>query len=161
MDPSQTVFLSQCSRELMILESSRPMSFYPIRSSFLMGMVALFDLLFLKYINDIKYHWWRCIGTPYGTNKWQVGDLLQQNGAFNMEMSKGKKARLADKVVKHGFPFKLTKEDNNWLLCCAWPKSFGRAETNQDVIVECGWGTLNYVLRDDLELQESQERIKQ
>jgi hypothetical protein len=77
---------------------------------------------------------------------------------INMEMSKGKKERLADRFKKD-FPFKLTKDDITWLLCRAWPTSLGRIETNKDTIVEGGWGPLNYVLLFDPKLQDFQTRI--
>jgi hypothetical protein len=77
------------------------------------GHSSRFNLSFLELVNDKKHHRWTCVGTPYGTNKWQLGDSEQQNGTFNIEMSKDKKERLADKV-KNRFPFKLTKEDITW-----------------------------------------------
>jgi hypothetical protein len=43
-----------------------------------------FDFPFLEYINNDQYKWITCIGKPYGTNKWQVGDSSQQNGSFKM-----------------------------------------------------------------------------
>jgi hypothetical protein len=84
----------------------------------------------MEYINDPRHHWWTCVVTPYGTNTWKVGNASHHNGGFNMDMSKGKNERLADKVKK-GFPFKLTKDDITWLLCRAWPKCFGRIETKR------------------------------
>jgi hypothetical protein len=116
------------------------MSSYPIL--LLDGHGSRFDFRFLEYINNPRHHWWTYFGTPYGTNKWHVGNSVQQNGVFNMETSKGEKERLADKV-KNYFPFKLTKDDIMWLLCRAWPTSVGRIETNKDAIVESGWAPLN------------------
>ena len=43
---------------------------------------------FLKYINTPTDHWVVCIGVPYGTALWQVGDSKEQNGSFNMAISK-------------------------------------------------------------------------
>jgi hypothetical protein len=56
----------------------------------LYGHGSIFDLPFLEYINNDQHKWTTCIGTPYGTNKWQVGDSPEQSGNFNMEMGKGK-----------------------------------------------------------------------
>ena len=39
-----------------------------------------FDLKFLEYINAPETEWCVCIGVPYGTSLWQVGDSSQQNG---------------------------------------------------------------------------------
>ena len=44
------------------------------------GHQSHFDLDFLKYINDPDSKWNVCIGVPYGTALWQVGDSNQQNG---------------------------------------------------------------------------------
>jgi hypothetical protein len=50
-------------------------------------------------------------------------------------MSKGKQERLAAKV-KQGSRCKLIKDDITWLLCLAWPLSFGRVEANKKAIAE-------------------------
>jgi len=39
---------------------------------------------FLNYINSIQTKWYVCLGTPYSTGYWQVGDSAEQNGAFKM-----------------------------------------------------------------------------
>ena len=31
-----------------------------------------------------------CIGVPYGTALWQIGDSKEQNGSFNMAITKAK-----------------------------------------------------------------------
>jgi hypothetical protein len=38
------------------------------------GHGSQFDLHFLEYINNDDHKLTTCIGTPYGANKWQVGD---------------------------------------------------------------------------------------
>jgi hypothetical protein len=65
----------------------------------LYGHGSIFDLPFLEYINNDQHKWTTCIGTPYGTNKWQVGDSSQQNGSFKMEIGKGKMALLKEKTL--------------------------------------------------------------
>jgi hypothetical protein len=62
------------------------------------GHGSYFDLSFLEYTNNALHRWWMFFVAPYGTNLWQVGDLTQQNGSFNIEMSKEKTERLIDKV---------------------------------------------------------------
>ena len=42
---------------------------------------------FLQYINTPEDHYVTCIGVPYGTALWQVGDSKEQNGSFNMAMT--------------------------------------------------------------------------
>jgi hypothetical protein len=48
------------------------------------GHGSRFDLPFLEYIDNDDHKWTTCTGRPCGTNKWQVGDSKEQNGAFNM-----------------------------------------------------------------------------
>ena len=43
-----------------------------------------FKLPFLEYINNVEHKWMVCIGVPYGTSIWQVGDSAKQNGSFKM-----------------------------------------------------------------------------
>jgi hypothetical protein len=91
----------------------------------------------LEYINHDDHKWTTSIGTPYGTNKWQVGDSPEQNGNFNMEIGRGK-MELLQKNVKAGHKFQLTKKYTMCLLCYAWPKSFGRSATNKKATCERG-----------------------
>jgi hypothetical protein len=48
------------------------------------GHGSCFDLLFLEYINNPAHKWTVCIGVPYGTSYWQVGDSSEQNGSFKV-----------------------------------------------------------------------------
>ena len=48
------------------------------------------QLTFLEYINNPANPWSVCIGVPYGTSYWQVGDSSQQNGSFKMNIGKAK-----------------------------------------------------------------------
>jgi hypothetical protein len=46
------------------------------------GHDSCFDLQFLKYIRNEAHPWSVCIGLPYGTHLWQVGDSNAQNGNY-------------------------------------------------------------------------------
>ena len=46
--------------------------------------------LFLNYINNPRTKWKVCLGTPYGTSYWQVGDAPEQNGSFKMAWYRAK-----------------------------------------------------------------------
>ena len=48
------------------------------------GHQSRFDLGFLQYISDTKTKWSACLGVPYGTALWQVGDSSEQNDNFKM-----------------------------------------------------------------------------
>jgi len=45
------------------------------------GHGSRFELPFLEYINNPMHMWKMCIGVPYGTSIWQVGDSAEQMGA--------------------------------------------------------------------------------
>ena len=55
------------------------------------GHQSRFDLGFLRYINSPDTKWNVCIGVPYGTSIWQVGDSSEQNGTFKMSLNVEKK----------------------------------------------------------------------
>jgi hypothetical protein len=48
------------------------------------GHGSCFELPFLKYMNTAETKWNACIGLPYGTSYWQVGNSSEQNGCFKM-----------------------------------------------------------------------------
>ena len=50
------------------------------------GHGSRLELPFLKYSNDKITEWCVCLGVPYGSTYWQVGDSKEQNGSFNMAM---------------------------------------------------------------------------
>ncbi len=51
------------------------------------GHGSRFQLPFLDYITAEDTKWTDCIGVPYGTYVWQVGDSSKQNGAFKMALT--------------------------------------------------------------------------
>ena len=77
------------------------------------GHGSRFELPFLEYINDMgeEGHKWRvCIGVPYGTSFWQVGDSAEQNGSFKMAMVQAK-TKLLQKKVDCWLEFVVEKMD--------------------------------------------------
>ena len=54
------------------------------------GHCSRLEMPFWKYVNTPADNWIACIGVPYGTALWQVGDSKEQNGSFNMAMTKAK-----------------------------------------------------------------------
>ena len=46
------------------------------------GNQSLLDTKFINYINDNGHPWKICLGVPYATVLWQVGDASEQNGKF-------------------------------------------------------------------------------
>jgi hypothetical protein len=86
-----------------------------------------------------------CVGLPYGTSYWQVGDSTEQNGCFKMSMTKAKQ-ELVQKKYDCGLNFEINKEDVVGLVKQAWINSFAHTKTNWNAILNWGWGpkALNY-----------------
>ena len=59
--------------------------------------------------------WNACVGVPYGTSYWQVGDSSEQNGCFKMALTKYKRELLRRKELA-GVEFAINKEDIFTLL---------------------------------------------
>lgn len=90
------------------------------------GHGSRFELPFLRYVNDAEgtgRKWNACVGVPYGTSYWQVGDSSEQNGCFKME---------------------LTKYKRDLIVSQAWAHSFARIVQNKSAIADRGWNPLNY-----------------
>ena len=58
------------------------------------GHKGLLELPFLKYLNDKTTEWCVCLGVPYETVYWQVGDSKEQHGSFTMAMTDAKRKLL-------------------------------------------------------------------
>jgi hypothetical protein len=115
------------------------------------GHGSRFELPFLDYINNPSSKWTVCIGVPYGTNLWQVGDSSQQNGAFKMCLTV-EKHNLLEKKTKLCLDSKIERHDAVGLVHRAWLKSFMKVESNKRAISDRGWNPLNYNLLDHDEL---------
>ena len=46
------------------------------------GHSSRLDPKFLTYINNCNHQWKVCLGVPYATSLWQVGDSNEHNGTF-------------------------------------------------------------------------------
>ena len=90
------------------------------------GHGSRFELPFLQYINDCgnEGHCWNaCIGVPYGTALWQVGDSQEQNGTYKMELTHAKRELLEQKAL-HRQEYAIKKTDVVLLVRKAFEKSF-------------------------------------
>ena len=125
------------------------------------GHGSRLELPFLNYINTPTDHWVVCIGVPYGTALWQVGDSKEQNGSFNMAMSKAKQELLEFKT-RHTFENPtLQPTDLIPLINKAWKQSFARVDKNRNAISSRGWNPLNRnLLLDPLIRQTMTEKEK-
>jgi hypothetical protein len=121
------------------------------------GHGSRFGLPFLEYIRDESHKWTVCIGVPYGTNLWQVGDSSQQNGAFKIALKKAKQCLLQHKEMFPPIPVRIEKHDIVGLVHEAWNQSFAQVESNKRAIAERGWSPLTYTLLDHPELTRKKD----
>ena len=56
-----------------------------------------FQFLFFRCINNIVHEWVVCIGVPYGTALWQLGDSSEQNGCYKMACASMKRNLMQEK----------------------------------------------------------------
>ena len=124
------------------------------------GHGSRLEMPFLQYINNPKDHWVVCIGVPYGTALWQVGDSKEQNGSFNMAMTKAKDEML-EKKIELGLPDGIVETDMMALINIAWDKSFARVQKNKKAIVDRGWNPLNRSLLLHTELRVAMTKREQ
>ena len=106
------------------------------------GYGSRFALNFVQYVTDPLREWAVCIGVPYGTSLWQVGDSSEQNGSYKIELARGKNELIKKKSKKQ---MKLTIERYEIipLINSAWSKSFARPLSNRKAIAARGWNPLN------------------
>ena len=110
------------------------------------GHKSRLEIPFLEYINTPTDHWVVCLGVPYGTALWQVGDSKEQNGSFNIAMTRAKQDLLDFKMRKMTDEVCLKPTDLMPLINRAWNASFARKQKNQQAIADRGWCPLNYNL---------------
>ena len=114
------------------------------------GHKSRLEIPFLRYINTPKDNWIVCIGVPYGTALWQVGDSKEQNGSFNINMTKAK-TKMLETRDKLGLN-ELEDTDLIPIINYAWNHSFARKDKNRNAIADRGWNPLNRKLLTDEDL---------
>ena len=110
------------------------------------GHQSRFELEFLRYINDPDTKWSVCIGVPYGTSLWQVGDSSQQNGKFKVLITKKKRELFDERMKKFQQHLHLLTTDIMIIVKEAWEEAFGNIESNLEAISQRGWNPLNKML---------------
>jgi hypothetical protein len=119
------------------------------------GHQTRFHLDFLSYINNPNHRWSVCIGVPYGTALWQVGDSPEQNGNFKISMSKKKEEILNKRTASIVTGDDLVPTDIIPLVVYSWQKSFAVVDTNKKAICDRGWYPLNRILLLEPVLRET------
>ena len=128
------------------------------------GHRSRLELPFLQYINTPKDNWVVCIGVPYGTAYWQVGDSKEQNGSFNIAITQAKQDLLEKKDAMGLYDEGIVDTDLMPIVNLAWKRSFGRVEKNKNALSDRGWCPLNKALLldpDILASRSSKERSKE
>jgi hypothetical protein len=129
--------------ELNIFQESRNKGIRPF--VLVDGHGSRFDVEFLQYINNENHRWSVCIGVPYGTSLWQVGDSTQQNGVFKVRITMIKQ-KLLDFRFNKMMGIELIPSDIIPIVNFAWEGSFESKENNKKAIFERGWNPLNRML---------------
>ena len=78
------------------------------------GHGSRLELPFLEYINNKTTEWCVCLGVPYGTAYWQVGDSKEQNGSFNMVMIDAKR-KLSDLKRQSSMNETMMQNESYWI----------------------------------------------
>jgi hypothetical protein len=125
-------------------------------SFFLDGHSTRFEIEFLEYINDPLHLWSVCIGVPYGTSLWQVGDSPYQSGQFKVRMTM-KKERILNIRSVNQMGLEILPTDIIPLVNFAWSGSFNNTVTNVKAILERGWFPLNRMLLLHPEIQKKHD----
>ena len=103
------------------------------------------------YINNLNHQWKVCIGVPYATSLWQVGNSKEQNRTFKGEWYRAKTS-LYEYKGDFNLELEITEEDGMPLLNHILEKSFGCVESNLRAVSDCGWNTPNRKLLDHPDL---------
>jgi hypothetical protein len=103
----------------------------PIPVLIIDGHKSRLDPKFVTYINDPRHLWKVCLGVPYATNFWQVGDSAEQNGAFKQVLWYKEKDLVGKYKSIRSIPMYLNAEDTVPMMNRIWDGSFGRILTNK------------------------------
>jgi hypothetical protein len=121
------------------------------------GHNSRFELPFLWYVNHPNHNWVVCIGVPYGTSYWQVGDSSEQNGSYKIAMTREKR-QLVMKKQRMGFQYaRMETYEIVSVVNAAWNSSFARSSYNKDAIAARGWGPLTRNLLDNDEIAATRD----
>ena len=126
---------------LKLYEEDRRQGMIPF--ALLDGHQSRFHLDFLKYINNDSTRWNLCIGVPYGTAFWQVGDSSEQNGTFKMLLADEKRRLFDERLDSCQQDLHLLRTDIIPLVNKTWRPDFGNVENNRKAIAERGWFPFN------------------
>ena len=92
---------------------------------------------FVEYINDHDHRWKVCLGVPYATTLWQVGDASEQNGMVKLEWYR-EKAKLLVWKYEHNLPCAIYPQDVMPLLNKIFYKAYNNITNNKKAVAARG-----------------------
>ena len=101
-----------------------------------------FELPCLKYINQKETEWVVCIGVPYGTSLWQVGNSSEKNGSYKLVCAKFKR-RLLKMKRDRGMSPGIHVFEIMLIVNYSWNLSFAQNNENKMAIYDRGWFPYN------------------
>ncbi len=102
------------------------------------GHQSRLDPKFVDYINNKKHPWKVCLGVPYATTLWQVGDASEQNGMAKMEWYR-EKTNLSVWKYENNLPHAIRPDDVMPLLNRIFYKAYGNVANNKKAVAVRGW----------------------
>ncbi|KAL3804780.1 hypothetical protein ACHAW5_001887 [Stephanodiscus triporus] len=109
------------------------------------GHQTRLDPIFVEYINDSNHTWKVCLGVPYATSLWQVGDASEQNGMVKSEWYREKKQLLSWKYLNN-LPRAIRPDDVMPLMNKIFYKSYDNVANNKKAVAVRGWYPPNMAL---------------
>ena len=101
------------------------------------GHQSRLDPKFLTYINDQGHRWKVCLGVPYATSLWQVGESSEQNGTAKTEWHRAKQELIGFKRA-HRLPCTISADDIIPLVNKIFHKAYGNQAANKKTIAQRG-----------------------
>ena len=123
----------------------------PIPMLIVDGHQSRLDPKFVAYINNKAHEWRVCLGVPYATVLWQVGDASEQNGKFKIEWTKVKEWMMVWKSI-NCLPLTIGPTDIIPLVNRIFHKSYGSINSNLKALADRGWNPPNRKLLEHKEL---------
>ena len=98
-----------------------------------------------KLMKKPLHQWCVCLGIPYGTALWQVGDSSEQNRKFKMLLNHRKGVLFQQRLDNFTQKLHIMRSDIIPLVNFAWPQAFCDVEGNRKAIADRGWYPYNRV----------------
>jgi hypothetical protein len=117
------------------------------------GHNSRLELSFLDYITNPDIECCVCLGVPYVTAYWQVGNSKQQNGSFKIYLTIAKQKIIERKTELGMTSIRIEKYEIIPIINAAFEHSFGNVAGTRTALFERGWNPLNRYLPDDPDIR--------